>query len=76
MIATEPLDFPFQIHSSMPPVSLKGSAKSSSVLFRSPITSIKFDFPEPFGPMRTFSGLSSTSAPRAPKESRFSIRNL
>jgi hypothetical protein len=34
------------------------------------MTSIRFDFPEPFGPMRIFSGRSSISFVFGPKESR------
>ena len=54
----------------MPPLATMGAVRSLGVACNRPIASMKFDFPEPLGPIRTFSGSSSNSSVSGPKESR------
>ena len=65
---------PFQSHSTIPPPSRIGWGKSRLVLCNRAKISSKFDFPEPFGPMKTFSGFNSKGGVSALKESRLLMR--
>jgi hypothetical protein len=57
---------PFHNQSLTPPVSLTGAERSFGAAASRLIASIRLDFPEPFGPIRTFSedkGIGSVSGP-------------
>src|SRR6266511_1455517 len=59
---------PFHIQFATPPPCLTTSWMLMGVERNSDAHSIKFDFPDPFGPIRTFSGPSSSSGVSGPKE--------
>ena len=61
---------PFHNHSRTPPIPEIGSDIPRGAAWNSEIASSKFDFPEPFGPIRTFNGLIGKSIPAGPKDKR------
>ena len=61
---------PFHSHSRMPPVREIGSEMPRGAAWSNEIASSKFDFPEPFGPIRTVSGSIGKSTPAGPKDRR------
>ncbi len=50
---------PFQSHSWTPPPSRIAAANAVGAVRKSSIASMRFDFPEPFGPITTFNGARS-----------------
>ena len=60
---------PFHSHSLIPPLSRIAAAKSVGSAFNNSNTSIKFDLPDPLGPISTFSGVSSNGSLSGAKES-------
>ena len=61
---------PFHSHSRTPPMREIGSEIPRGAAWNSEIASRKFDFPEPFGPIRTVSGSIGKSIPAGPKDRR------
>ena len=59
---------PFHSHSRTPPIREIGSEIPRGAAWNSEIASNKFDLPEPFGPIRTFSGSIGKSIPAGPKD--------
>jgi hypothetical protein len=70
------LVFPFHSQSRTPPTSLTGADKSFGAACSRLIASRKLDFPDPFGPISTFSWASGSDSVSGPNESRFLIRRL
>src|ERR1039458_8867837 len=62
MLAPTLLAPPFHNHSPMPPPSRITSARSVGKAFSNSNISIRFDLPEPFGPIRTFRGVSGSGS--------------
>ena len=67
---------PFHSHSRRPPVREMGSETPRGAAWSNEIASSKFDFPEPFGPIRTVSGSIGKSMPAGPKDRRPENFNL
>lgn len=67
---------PFHSHSTVPPPSRIGVCTSLGVAARIDKASMKLDFPEAFGPIRTFKGSSSSGGVEGPKERMFSSWTL
>lgn len=59
---------PFHSHSLTPPRREIGSEIPRGAAPSNAVASRKFDFPDPFGPMRTFCGSIGRSIPFGPKE--------
>src|SRR5579862_727961 len=64
------LVWPFQIHSEAPPPWRITGRQSTGVLRKREITSSRFDFPEPFGPISTLRLDRRNSGVCGPKDSR------
>src|ERR1035437_7093743 len=68
-------DAPFHNHSPAVPPNRIGPAKSVGVAWSNSMASMKFDFPEAFGPMTTFNGVNSIALPSGPNDRKlFSFR--
>src|SRR3989304_4661147 len=62
---------PFQIHSETPPPRRRVSRRARGVDRMTETASTKFDLPEPFGPIKTFSRWSGVGFVSGPKERKF-----
>lgn len=71
---------PFHSHSVIPPPALTGSKRFPGAACSKPTASMRFDFPEPFGPTSTFRDCSSSSGVSGPNDRIFRslivLRNL
>jgi hypothetical protein len=65
------VSLPFHIHSPIPPLVRTGSQRSLGAACNKLIASIRFDFPDPFGPINTFRDFNSSSGVSGPNDSRF-----
>ena len=67
---------PFHKNPSAPPPIPTAAAKSTGSDFSSSTASITFDFPDPFGPISTFSPCNSIASLPGAKERKLSRRRL